>query len=152
VHGADDYTKVQVMKQRELDQKQEKKVGLFDFVNDLSSDKQYLYNDDTDSVYSQFMINRAMSQHLDTILLASEMNKRSGMSNEMHHDFLFYTVDKKKRFGKWAKKSEVNVEVIGWLKNHYCVGHERAIEYLKLLSDEQVKQIELKLKATGGKK
>jgi hypothetical protein len=139
-------------KKRELDQKQEKNVTLFDFINDISCDKRYLLNDDTIGAYNAFMVNRGLSQHMDTILLANEMNKRSGVTDEMHHDFLFFAVDSKKRYGKWAKKTETDAEVINHIRLQYNIGPERAIEYFNLMSDDEKDQIEKLLKSKGGRK
>lgn len=139
-------------KQRKLDEKQERKIGLFDLVNDISSDKKYLFNDDTAAVYAPFMINKAFSQHVDTIMLANEMNKRPSLSKEMHHDFMFYSIDTKKRYGKWAKQENRNVDVINYIKEQYAIGNERALEYLDLMTEDEVKQIEATLKSKGGKK
>lgn len=138
-------------KKRDLDQKQEKKFGLFDFVSDISEAKQYKFTEDTKSVYNQFMINRALMQHLDTILLANEMNKRMTLTDEMHHDFLFYAVDAKRRYGKWAKKSDDNLDVINYIKEQYKVNYDHALMYMKLFTSEELQQIETKLKAKGGK-
>lgn len=139
-------------KKREIDQKQEKKIGLFDFVGSISETKQYIFDEDTKSVYNAFMINKAMMQHLDTILLANETNKLQGLTDEMHHDFLFYAVDPKKRYGKWAKKQDKDhQDVIQYLQDHYQINNERALEYLKLLPDEEIDNIETKLKNKGGK-
>ena len=139
-------------KKREIDQKQEKKIGLFDFVGSISEKKNYLYNDDTKTVYNAFMINKAMMQHLDTILLANEANKMQGLSDEMHHDFLFYAIEPKRRYGKWAKKQEADrQDVINYLQEHYHINNERALEYLNLLPEEDIEHIETKLKRKGGK-
>jgi len=139
-------------KKREIDQKQEKKIGLFDFVGSISETKKYIFDEDTKSVYNAFMINKAMMQHLDTILLANEANKMQGLSDEMHHDFLFYAIEPKRRYGKWAKKQEADQQdIINYLQEHYHINNERALEYLNLLSDEDIEIIETKLKRKGGK-
>lgn len=90
-------------------------------------------------------------QHIDTVLLANEMNKNSGISNEMHHDFLFFSIDAKPRYGKWAKKKEEQLDVVDHIKTKYSVGHERALEYINLMTEEQIKNIEQSLKRKGGK-
>lgn len=138
-------------KQRDLDQKQEKKFGLFDFIADISEHKQYKFTEDTKSVYNQFMVNRALMQHIDTILLANEMNKRAALNDEMHHDFLFYAVDAKRRYGKWVKKSDDNLDVINYIKEQYKVNYDHALMYMKLFTSEELQQIETKLNAKGGK-
>lgn len=138
-------------KQREIDKKHEKKFGLFDFVSDISETKQYRFDDDTKSVYNQFMINRALMQHLDTILLANEMNKRMTLTDEMHHDFMFYAIDAKRRYGKWAKKSDDQTDIINYIKGHYQINYEHALMYMKLFTEEELQQIETKMTAKGGK-
>jgi len=141
------------MAKRELDQKQEKKFGLFDFVTCLSETKVYKFDEDTKSVYNQFMINRAFMQHVDTILIANEMNKSGQITDEMHHDFMFYGIDARRRYGKWAKKNDDNVDVLNYIKTCYDVNQDNALMYFNLLSDEEIQQIENKLKANskGGK-
>ena len=140
------------MAKRELDQKQERQIGLFDMINDISSSKQYIFNDDTAQVYLPFMVNKALSQHLDTILLANEMNKHNALTKEMHHDFLFYSVDAKPRYGKWAKAEKQNEGLIAYVKDKYDIGNERAIEYIKLMTETDIQQIEVTLKKKGGMK
>lgn len=135
---------------KKTDELKEKKVSLFDFVGDISQKKTYLLDDDTNSVYTQFMVNKAFSQHIDTIMLASEMNKRPSLNNEMHHDFMFYAIDSKSRFGKWAKKQEGDADLIKYLKEEYDINNEHALEYAKLLSEDDIKDI--KKRSSGGKK
>ena len=140
------------MAKRELDQKQERAIGLFDMINDISSNKKYIFNDDTAQVYAPFMVNKALSQHLDTILLANEMNKRPMLSKEMHFDFLFYSVDSKQRYGKWAKAEKRNEEMKLFVRDKYDINNEHALEYIKLMSEDEIKHIEAILKNKGGKK
>lgn len=130
-----------------------KKIGLFDFVSDISEKKQYLFSEDTQTEYLPFMVAKAFSQHIDTILLANEVNKRTSMSKQMHHDFLFYAVSPKQRYGKWAKKQkEKDEDVLVYLKNKYKIGNDRSLEYYELLSDDEIKTIKTKLKTLRGTK
>jgi hypothetical protein len=138
-------------KTREIDQKQEKKFGLFDFVSDITEFKKYRFDEDTKSVYNSFMVNRALMQHIDTILLANEMNKRPDLIPEMSHDFLFYSVDAKSRYGKWAKKSDDNLDLINYIRSHYKINYDHAIMYINLMTEDELKQIEFKMNAKGGK-
>jgi hypothetical protein len=133
------------------DELKEKKVSLFDFIGDISQKKQYLLDDDTKGVYTQYMVNKAFSQHIDTVMLASEMNKRPTLSIEMHHDFLFYSIDPKGRFGKWAKKQETDDVVISYLKEKYSINNEHAIDYAKLLDNDTIEQIRKRDKLKGGR-
>lgn len=129
----------------------DKKVSLFDFLTDLNSGKQYLYSEVTKKEFVTFMINRGMSQQWDTILLANEMNKNWHIDKELVHDFYFYLVSKRKRYGKWAKGSDDRKDDIELVVRHYNVSKPKAIEYLKLLSDDDLKVIKAQYDV-GGKK
>lgn len=117
------------------------RVDLFAWLTDLNSDKQYLFDDNTAPDFATFMINRGMSQNVETIMYANELNKHSQLTKEMAHDFYYYILSKKKRFGKWAKQSGDNKEELDLIIKHYGVSRLRAMEYLKLLTPEDLKQI-----------
>lgn len=127
-----------------------KRVELFDWLTDLNSGKEYLFNDQTQVDFVPFMINRGMSQNVETVMLANELNKHCLCSKEMVHDFYFYILSKKKRFGKWAKQSSDNKEELDLLMTHYSINRKRAIEYLALLSSEDMANIK-KQYEVGGK-
>lgn len=127
-----------------------KKVSLFDFLGDITSDKQYLLSEQTESEFVPYMINRGLSQHVDTIMFANEMNKQWHGSKEMIHDFLFYSVSKKKRYGKWAKADSSQEDGIKLLMKHYTVNRRIAIYYLGILTNEQLNSIE-QMNRTGGR-
>jgi len=118
-----------------------KKVKLFDFLGDISYGKQYLLKPDTESEYVPFMINRGLAQHLDTILLAGEMNKMPHLSKRMHHDFLFYSVDPRKRYGKWVKADTTNEEEIAAVQKMFGCNREIALQYLTVLSKDEVERM-----------
>lgn len=127
-----------------------KRVELFDWLTDLNSGKQYLFDDNSQTDFVSFMINRGMSQNVETILIANEMNKHWQCTKEMVHDFYFYILSKKKRYGKWAKQSSDNKEELELLMKHYAINRKRAIEYLSLLSSEDIENIK-KQYEVGGK-
>lgn len=125
-----------------------KRLSPFDFVQALSTDKVNLLNDNTMRDFAPFMVNRAFSQHIDTIMSANEMNK-VGRNKLFVHDFYFYSLPKRKRYGKWAKADESNSEKIDLLCRHYCINRTRAHEYLLLLSNTDIDNIR-KMYETGG--
>lgn len=90
-------------------------------------------------IYNSFIINRALSQGIDTILQANEMNKCHILDPIMQYDFLISSVRKKKRYNKWAKtKKDVDVEMI---QEYYNYNPQRAREARKLLSEEDMEDI-----------
>jgi hypothetical protein len=127
-----------------------KEPSLFDFLNDITHNKSGLFENGQTRNYSVFMVNRGLGQHLDTILLANEMNKRPNMSDQMHYDFLFHSVDAKRRYGKWAKSDEDNKDLIEFLQHEYQIGKEVALDYLKVIGKDTVQQMKYELQDTGG--
>lgn len=128
------------------------KVSLFDFINDLNHGKEYLLTDENQTDFSSFMVNRGMSQNVETVMFANEMNKHCLATREMVHDFYYYILSKKKRFGKWAKVCDDDKESLDLIMKHYCVSRVKAIDYLKLLTSENINEIKLKYETGGVKK
>ena len=64
---------------------------LFDILNDLSNKKEYLIKEDEGllSNYSPFVINRFLSQHIDSLLYANDMNFHHHLDKKMQYDFFF---------------------------------------------------------------
>lgn len=81
-------------------------VNLWSFVNSISEDKNYLFDEHTAKEYTPFTINRAFSIHIDTLHHASVMNQCYNLDKKMQHDYLFYSLPKKVRRKKWLKKSD----------------------------------------------
>lgn len=129
-----------------------KKIGVFDFVNDLTSDKKYLFDESTEKEFNVFMVNRSIGQQPDLIMYANEVNKMQGLSKQMAHDFYFYSVKAKKRYGKWAKATDDNKEALDLLVRHYSVNRSVAAGYLKLLSVEDLDLLKLQYEVGGRSK
>lgn len=128
------------------------KVSLFDWLNDLNYEKKRLFSEETEQDFSAFMINRGMSQNVDTVMFANEMNKNCRGTKQMVYDFYYYIVTKKKRFGKWSKRDSVNDDNVKLVMEHYQVNRVRALEYLRLLSSEEVIKIKSMYEVGGRKK
>jgi hypothetical protein len=94
------------------------------------------------------MINRTLSYHYDTVLLANEMNQRAHLDKKLQNDFLINTVRKKRRFAKWVKPlSSDDLEVV---KEYYGYSNEKARQVLPLLNDTQMGQLRQRI-FKGGK-
>lgn len=90
--------------------------------------------------YSPFMVNRGVAQAMNTVMFAQEMNKRGVQDKEMHFAFLFNVVKKAKRYAKWSKKEAISDDIL-LVQEVYQVNQERAVEFLELLSPEQLQQL-----------
>jgi hypothetical protein len=112
----------------------------FDFTNAICDTKQELIVDDiTEKQYNAFMVNRSLSYHYDTVLLANEMNRRAFLDKKLQFDFLLNTVRKKKRFAKWAKP--MSYENLSLVKEYYGYSDDKARQVLSLLNDAQIEQL-----------
>lgn len=121
----------------------------FEFVSAICDSKENLIVDDiSEKAYNPFMINRSLSYHYDTVLLANEMNQRAFLDKKLQNDFLINTVRKKKRFSKWIKPtSSDDLEVV---KEYYGYSNEKARQVLPLLNSDQMGQLKQRI-FKGGK-
>jgi len=87
---------------------EEQQFNVFKFVQDINFDKNYLFDDSTQSVYNPWTINNAMTMFPDTLSHAVFLNSNASLDKKMQHDYLFYAVPKRKRFKKdgWFKKTD----------------------------------------------
>lgn len=127
------------------------KLTPFDFIKDISHEKNNLMVDDVDheieKQYVSFIVNRGFSYFLDTVMIANEMNLNSHIDSKLQFDFLINTVRQKKRYSKWHK-AEQNDD-INMLKEYYGYNIHRAKEVLPLHSSDQLKIIREKLDKGG---
>lgn len=122
----------------------------FDYVKDITFNKQYLMNDEwSEKQYNAFVINRAFCLHSDTLFHAQEMNKAAHLDSKMQHDYLFHAIRKKRRFEKWPWK-KTNLEEIELLQHVYKYSREKAREALKLLTQDQLNMIKKQQEEKGG--
>ena len=116
----------------------------FDYVNQiLQGKKQLIVDDVTESEYVPFLVNRSLSYQIDCVSYANEMNRRSFIDKKLQNDFLLNTIRSKKRpFVKWAKSDKS--EDIQCIKTVYGFSDTKALEALRLLTDEQIKELKEK--------
>jgi len=121
----------------------------FDYLNAINYDKTDLMtgtdNDQlAESDYQPFLINRGLSQHVDTIMYANVMNQYPNLDKKLQFDYLINIVRKKKRYAKWAKASEdFDLEAV---KQYYGLNTQKASYALRVLTEKQLHLIKEKLK------
>jgi len=122
-------------------------VNPFDIVTDISLNKKRLIDETNQKEYSPFMVNRALSYYIDTIMYANDMNINHHVDKLMQHDYLFYSIRKAKRFSKWAKKKkDSDIELI---QEYYGYSYDKAKVAVSVLTDDQIKIIKKKLDKGG---
>lgn len=123
------------------------KKSPFDYVNSIDTKTPIEFED---SEYMPFMVNRAFSQHLDSVLFANEMNKAYELPKKMQYDFYYYGLSARKRYGKWHKKDNNDEDVIQYLYKLLNLNRAEAKHYLSLLSEEEKQNLLIKM-STGVK-
>lgn len=121
-----------------------KKTSPFDFMNSIYNGDNEVSSGNFDiKDYNAFIINRGLSMNIDTVLLAQEMNIRPLIPNENQYHFLHILTKKKKRWGKWFKKSsdKNDFPLIEILSKEYKFSSKRIDEILNLLNDDQKLEI-----------
>ena len=120
-----------------------KKPGVFDYVKSVN---QKSFETDL-SGYVPFLTNRAFAMHIDTIMLAEQMNHYHQLSPQLQYDFYYNAVRKGRRFG-FPKKVEdpPNLELV---QTYYQYSREKALQALEILTPEQLAQIKTTLDKGG---
>jgi len=127
-----------------------KKISPFDFANSINYTKDNLIVDErTENEYNAFIVNRAMGFGKDTVIAGNEMNARPHLDKKLQYDFLKSVVRKSKRYNKWLKSEEENIETI---QEFFGYSFFKAKEALNLLSQTDIDLIKLHLSTSKGGK
>ena len=129
--------------EQQVEEKNEK-VSPFEFIKDLSQNKEYLFSEETKSGFSPFIINKSFSSHPDTLFDAVFLNSNSHLPLQMQHDYLYYKVPRRKRWKEWLSKSEAEKKTIqAQQKLSSVLGcGEKDIKFLwSILSDSDKKDL-----------
>jgi len=103
-----------------------------------------LLTEQDEKQYPHFMVGRALAQHIDTVLIANEINLYPHSDNKLKYDFLINMVKPYRRpFVKWEKRVEpVDLAVV---KEYYGYSDGKALEVLSILNDDQINSLKQEL-------
>ncbi len=121
----------------------------FDYANIINTK---LPKPDNLEGYDNFMLNRNFSNLPDTIFYANEIN--IDCDKELNFDFYYYSLSKKKRFGKWHKRQKENNKVLGVLNSiieYYNCSKEKAQEIYDILESNNLLNEFAERSDVGGK-
>ena len=109
-----------------------------EIIPSILQTKQYaLLTEQDEKSYSPFMVNRALSYHRDTALLANQMNLYPSTDKKLQYNFLLNIVRASKRpYSKWYKKAKSSD--LDTVKEYYGYSDAKAVEALKVLSEDQI--------------
>lgn len=105
--------------------------------------KQYLYKEDYEDIeINLYLLNKALSYYPESVLFANDVNVEfQSSSTKMVYDYYYYSLSKGKLpFKKWGKRStgQKEVEVI---RKVYSCNEKTALEYVKLIAEEDLNRI-----------
>jgi len=124
-----------------------KTTTLWDFLKGINETKIPHFDEESSSDYSPYIINRALSNFSDTVLMANEMNLNPQIPKRFQELFLINIIRKRKRFSKWNKATKISD--IEEVKAYYGYSNKKAKYAMKLLSPEQITKIKEKVHAGG---
>jgi hypothetical protein len=116
-----------------------------EIIPSILQTKEYaLLTEQDEKGYSSFMVNKALSFHRDTCLIANEVNKYPNLDNKLKYDFLINIVRSQKRpYTKWFKRTESS-DLLA-VKEYYGYSDSKAYDALRILDDEQIAMIKTRI-------
>lgn len=126
-----------------------KKISPFDFTNSITDSKaSIIIDEESEKQYNAFIVNRAMAFGADTVIAANEMNARPHIDNKMQYDFLRSVVRKGKRYNKWIKSEEEDLDAI---QQYFGYSFNKAKDALRILTNENITEIKnILVRSKGG--
>ena len=115
----------------------------FEYASDLISKEKYDSEIIERKDYKKFLINRTLSYHVDLMHYVNEMNLYSDVDNKLHYDFLYHSIDKKKRPKKFWIKGK-NIENMELIKSFFNYSDSKALTALNILSSADIDYIKKK--------
>lgn len=103
---------------------------------------------DNEKDYSPYVVNRALSYHIDCILYANQMNMNPSIPGILQYQYFLNSIrPMKRKFQPWQKQEAIkNLECV---KEYFGYSNEKAKEALRILTDEQIALIKEKLDKGG---
>lgn len=118
--------------------------NVWNFIGDISKDKQYLLDEYTERLYEPWIVNKSFMAHPDTMVFAEQANRMHHLDKRMQHDFMFYSVEARgKRYKPWLKKTEAEKKELKTLQDVsrvIGVNLQRTKQFWKVLTQEQRKE------------
>ena len=112
-----------------------------EIIPSILQNKKSVINDEIDlKDYTPFVVNRALSYHLDCVLYVNELNRLPGIDKDMQYSYLLNTIrPMKRKFEPWQKsQADKNIECV---KEYFGYSNQKAKEALRILNDEQIAEI-----------
>jgi hypothetical protein len=123
-----------------------------EIIPSILQTKKSVIHDDIDlKDYTPYIVNKALSYHIDCVYYANEMNKCPGLDKDLQYAYLLNTVrSMKRKFQPWQKaEARKDLECV---KDYFGYSDNKAKEALTILTDEQIAEIKIRTDKGGVKK
>lgn len=110
----------------------ETRLTFFDLVGAINTKTPIIWDEEMESTYNSFMVNRAFSQFGDTAMLADLLNQYPNLDKKLCFDLYYTQIPKKKRFGAWAKaeKESADEELVS---EFFGISRDKTKTYIQTL-------------------
>ena len=122
-------------------------ANLGDILKSINNKTGIIDPEEIQKDYVPFIVNRSLSNFLDTVVLANEMNLYPNTPKNYQYLFYVHSVRRGKRFSKWHKPE--HDKYLSVVKEYYDYSYEKATAALKLLTTEQCVELEKRLYKGG---
>jgi hypothetical protein len=122
-----------------------------EIIPSILQTKKSVIHDDIDAKdYTPFVVNRALSYHMDCVLYANEMNLYPEVDKDLQYQYLLGSIrPMKRKFQPWQKsETDKNIECV---KTYFGYSNQKAKEALRILNNEQIDEIKRKTDKGGVK-
>lgn len=124
---------------------------LTEILNSINTNKTNLMvGDNADhyrSAYVPYVVNHCMMAHIDTVLIANELNRRPWMQKDEQYVVYLNMVNPRKRFAPWLKTEKI--EDLDIVKEYYGLSTHKAKEAMKILTQDEIQQMKVVLDRGG---
>src|SRR6187549_3643907 len=110
----------------------------FSFVKDIEfAKKDLMDSEDAEKAYVPFVVNKALSYHMDCVMFGNEMNRRAFLDKKLqYHYFLDAIRSRRRLYNKW-EKPEVLEDLAVIMKIYKC-SRRIARTYLPLITPHEL--------------
>jgi hypothetical protein len=122
-----------------------------EIIPSILQTKKSVIRDEIDAKdYVPFVVNRALSYHMDCVLYVNQMNIHSNLDKDLQYSYFLNTIrSMKRKFQPWQKsETDKNIECV---KQYFGYSNAKAKEALRILNDEQIAEIKRKTDKGGVK-
>lgn len=114
----------------------------------LQTKKNVLATEQDVKDYESYIVNKALSFHMDCILYANEMNQHPSLDKDLQFQYYLNTIRSMKRKYQPWQKAEVNKDLEP-IKEYFGFSNEKAKQAMLVLSDEHITYIKEKTSKGG---